>query len=491
MTEAEGRRSASRFGPLRAARGVRARILVYAVALLLLGIAVTVVTVRQILLVRLDSQIDERLTQEVREFDILAGGTDPQTGRPFGPRVKPLFDLFLARNVPASDEQLITFAGGRFYRREPERLPSPLLSANAGLVRRLANTERPLSGTVETADGPVRYLAVPVNSLEAPAQGTFVAAYSIAEDRAEVDDAVTVAGIVGAVVVLIGSLVAYLAAGRVLAPLRELTETATAIEETDLTRRIEVRGEDELAELGRTFNGMLDRLEAAFGSQRELIRDVSHELRTPITIARGHLEVMGDDPVERAETVELVTDELDRMGRLVDDLVTLARSERPDFLRPEPIDVAELTGAILSKSTSLGERSWTLDIRSEATITADPQRLTQALVNLADNAVKQTGPGGRIEIGSELEEGEARFWVADDGPGLSDAEQRTLFDRFARGRGGARYEGTGLGLAIVRAIAEAHGGRVEVSSEPGRGAKFTIVIPAGRAPLPPPVEAVA
>ena len=491
MSEAEGRPFASRFGPLRAARGVRARILVYAVALLLLGIAVTVVTVRQILLVRLDAQVDERLTQEVAEFDALAAGVDPQTGRPFGPRIRPLFDLFLARNVPAADEQLLTYVDGRFYRREPSGGPMSPLSSSPALGERLAGAERPLSGTVDTPEGPVRYLAVPVSSQQAPARGTFVAAYSIGEDRAEVDDAVTVVGIVGAVVALIGSLVAYLAAGRVLAPLRELTETATAIEETDLTRRIDVRGEDELAELGRTFNAMLDRLEAAFGSQRELIRDVSHELRTPITIARGHLEVMGDDPVERAETLELVTDELDRMGRLVDDLVTLARAERPDFLRTEAIDIAGFTGAVLAKSSSLGERRWTLDVKTDGRIEADPQRLTQALVNLADNAVKQTNPGARIEIGAALDGGEARFWVGDEGHGLSAAEQRTLFDRFARGRGGARYEGTGLGLAIVRAIADAHGGRVEVSSRPGRGARFTIVIPARRVPAEPPVEVPA
>ena len=137
------------------------------------------------------------------------------------------------------------------------------------------------------------------------------------------------AAVVGMIVLLIGTAVAYLAAGRLLHPLRELTDTARDLESSDLTRRIEVRGNDELAELGRTFNGMLDRLEFAFSSQRELIRDVSHELRTPITIVRGHLELMGDDPAERSETLELVMDELDRMARLVNDLLTLARAERP------------------------------------------------------------------------------------------------------------------------------------------------------------------
>jgi signal transduction histidine kinase len=285
-------------------------------------------------------------------------------------------------------------------------------------------------------------------------------------------------------VLLIGSIVAFLAAGRVLAPLRELTETARAIEESDLTRRIDVKGSDELAELGSTFNAMLDRLEVAFSSQRELIRDVSHELRTPITIVRGHLEVLGDDPAEREETIELVTDELDRMARLVDDLLTLARAERPDFLQPEPVRLGDFTSEVLAKATSLGDRRWTLNAGRDGMIDADPQRLTQALVNLADNAVKQTVAGSVIEIGADVDGSWARLWVKDDGPGLSAKDRDGIFRRFSRGSRGRRYSGTGLGLAIVKVVAEAHGGRVDVSSEPGHGARFTVVVPAAPQPEP-------
>ena len=159
-------------------------------------------------------------------------------------------------------------------------------------------------------------------------------------------------------VLLIASALAWVVAGRVLAPLRVLSDTARSIGESDLTRRIPTSGTDELAELGRTFNAMLDRLEAAFDSQRAFVSDASHELRTPITIVRGHLELLGDDPEERRETIALVTDELDRMSRFVDDLLLLARAERDDFLRVSEVELGALTDELAEKASALGKRSW-------------------------------------------------------------------------------------------------------------------------------------
>jgi signal transduction histidine kinase len=460
----------------RAVRGVRARLFAYSVALLAIGIAVTVFTVRQILLVRLDDRVSDSLVQEVQEFRSLADGIDPRTGRRFGPQLKPLFDLYLQRNVPGQGEQLLTFSRGEFYREKDTNPDDERLSTRPNLVQRWSDLTEPESGKLDTSSGPARYLAVPVSFGGGPT-GTFVVANFTAGERDEIADAVRSAAIVGLIVLLVGTAVAYLAAGRLLYPLRELTETARGLESSDLTRRIEVHGDDELAELGRTFNGMLDRLEFAFSSQRELIRDVSHELRTPITIVRGHLELMGDDPAEREETIELVMDELDRMARLVDDLLTLARSERPDFLQPEPLRLGDFTEEVYSKATSLGDRRWTLHVQHDGAVDADPQRLTQALVNLADNAVKQTEEGAEIEIGADVANGWARFWVWDGGPGLDEADRTAVFRRFARGEGGKRYSGTGLGLAIVKAVAEAHGGRAEVDSKPGEGARFTVWVP--------------
>ena len=179
-------------------------------------------------------------------------------------------------------------------------------------------------------------------------------------------------------VLLIASALAWVIAGRVLAPLRTLRTTAQAITETDLTRRIDVHGDDEIAELGRTFNAMLDRLEGAFASQRAFVSDAGHELRTPITIVRGHLELLGDDPLEREETIALVTDELDRMARFVEDLLLLAKAEQGDFLHLAPLDLDVLTDELYDKATALADRDWRLAGSGAGRLTADRQRLTQA-----------------------------------------------------------------------------------------------------------------
>jgi two-component system OmpR family sensor kinase len=231
-----------------------------------------------------------------------------------------------------------------------------------------------------------------------------------------------------------------------------------------------------MAELARTFNAMLARLEEAFRTQKEFVSDAGHELRTPITVVRGHLELLGDDPEERAEVLEIVTDELDRMSRFVDDLLLLAKARRPDFLRLEDVDLDMLTEELLAKASALAPRDWQLDAVATGRLTADRQRLTQAVMNIARNAADQTAEGDQIALGSALHQGEARVWVRDSGPGVPEAERELIFDRFAQG--GRHSDGAGLGLAITRAVADAHGGRVEVASTEGRGATFTIVVPA-------------
>ena len=175
-----------------------------------------------------------------------------------------------------------------------------------------------------------------------------VAALTAAE-RDQVESAVRIAIGVSIVVLLLASLFIWLAAGRAIAPLQALSRTARTISETDLSGRIPVRGDDEIAELGHTFNSMLDRLETAFADQKDFLTDVGHELRTPITVIRGHLETLGDSPGEREEAIAVIQDELERMSRYVDDLLLLTKAPRPDFLRLGPLDLDLFTHDLFAK----------------------------------------------------------------------------------------------------------------------------------------------
>ena len=299
-----------------------------------------------------------------------------------------------------------------------------------------------------------------------------------AAELEDINDLQTYGAVATGGILVLASLLAWFIAGRVLAPVRLLTETAHSISESDLTQRIEVRGTGEAAEMARSFNGMLDRLESVFQSQREFVQDASHELRDPLTICRGHLELLGDDPEERRATTALVLDELDRIGRIVDDLQLLAEAEHPDFLRREWIDLELLTHELLAKATALAPRRWGLDRIGSRMVLGDRQRLTEAVMNLAHNAVQHTVSHDSIAIGSAVDGNNVRLWVRDTGSGISTEDQEVIFERFKRGSDAhRRYRGGGLGLAIVKTVAEAHGGHVELDSRLGEGSTFIMVIP--------------
>jgi signal transduction histidine kinase len=474
MTTEEGRAPAARHGFRAWLASLRVRVLARYVLLLALATAGSILVARQVIVAQIDDRIDAALTQEVAELERLKAGGDPETGRPLGQRVRRIFDLYLQRNVPARGEAFLTFVNGEPYLRSARVVPYRL-DQDPELVRRWGAIERSDRGHVSTPGGDLEFLAVPLRA-EGETRGVFVVAIF---RSFETDDLGTITGAlagVGVAVLLIGALLTWRGAQRVIAPMHDVTRTARQITETDLSRRIPVQGEDEVAELARTFNEMLTRLESAFATQRRFLDDASHELRTPITIVRGHLELMGDDPDERRETLALVIDELDRMSRLVNDVLTLAKAERPDFLDLETVDVEALSREVFAKASALAERDWQLGAVGRGMIVADRQRLTQALVQLAQNAVQHTADGDSIALSSSVTAGRTRFSVRDWGPGVSAADRERIFERFRRGTA-AQREGAGLGLAIVRAIAEAHGGGVELESRPGEGARFALEVP--------------
>ncbi len=484
LAAAPSRWEVSPLGRLRQfARGTRGRLLVASIALLVLSMLASLLLVRGVLVADVETRVDGELRQRVLELERFVG---TRAGAPSsGAGVEATFDDFFASSVPARDEGLYTFVAGVPYLTNAR--PPAELTMNAGLVASLRDLSAPRRGSIETSAGTAEYLAVPVRELEAfgapITRGVFLAAQFPDAQLSRVDRTITRIGLGLLTLLTLASAAAYVAAGRVLAPLRQAIDTARSIQETNLSSRIPVRGSDDIAELGRTFNAMLDRLERVVQLQRDFVSDAGHELRTPITIVRGHLELMTDDPVDRAETVALVTDELDRMARLVDDLLLLAKAERSDFLLVEPVEVGELLPAVLTKVSALAPRDWQLGPIAVATVAGDRQRLTQALGQLAENATQHSETGAQIRLGATRDADYIRLWVQDEGQGVEEADQDRIFERFARASSsGRRSDGSGLGLAIVLAIAQAHGGHVELASRRGQGSTFTLVLPVAPGP---------
>jgi two-component system, OmpR family, sensor kinase len=454
----------------------RARILASYLILLLFSTAVGTIVLREVLLARAGERVDDALVQEIDEFRRLAKvGQNPETAEPFGDDIGAIFDVFLERNVPAEAEAFYTYVEGGNY---DESWAPGLEERRLGPIDALASISQTRRGEFEHEDETrFRYVAVPVEDTQGRPRGVFSVVIDLSDELDEVNEALQIAVGVNIGVLILASMLAWVIAGRVLQPLRLLRDTSRNISESDLTQRLPVEGDDELADLARTFNEMLDRLEEAFASQKSFISDAGHELRTPITIIRGHLDVMGDDPEDRRETLDLVRDELDRMSRLVNDLLLLAKATRPDFLQPETVDLDDLTRELFAKASALAQRDWRLASVGSGRIVADRQRVTQAVMNLSQNAVTHTLSGDAVELGSELRNGRVRLWVKDTGPGVPEHEQTRIFERFVRLDRAPAGEGAGLGLAITRAVAEAHGGRVELDSRPGGGARFTVIIP--------------
>ena len=293
--------------------------------------------------------------------------------------------------------------------------------------------------------------------------------------------------------------VGWVVAGRVLRPIGRITAVARDIQATDLSRRIELPGpEDELKQLADTFDAMLARLDAAFAAQRQFTADASHELRNPLAIIRTNVDVaLADphaDPDDLRHTITVVKRASDRMARLVDDLLALARRQEPT-LEHEPVDLGvAVTEASDDFVVPAAARNIVLDraIAPGVVVTGDRDALKRAVANLLDNAVRLAPAGSRIRLATGSEGDRAWIAVADEGPGIAPEDQPHVFDRFWRAdKARSRADGgTGLGLAIVRQIAQSHGGSIRLQSKVGVGSSFVIwlpvITPSAEAPIHPP-----
>jgi signal transduction histidine kinase len=458
-------------------RSARLRILGWILVPAALVLVLSWIVARELLVSQVEARIQQELAGEVSELRVLAADRPPATSsEEAGPRS--LLRLYLDRSIPDPNETMFSIVDGMVDARTSD-VPPVRLDEDEDLVAALGAVDEVAYGSVDTSAGLVRYVAVPVSNPGQNEAGTLVVAIFADAESADANSVVRTLLLASLGGLGLATAVGWLVAGRVLAPIRQMRDTARDITDTDLTSRIPLTGRgDEFDDLATTFNDMLDRLQGAFSAQRAFVDDAGHELRTPLTIIRGHLEILqaATDPADRIQLMSVISDELGRMARIVHDLQTLTKATQPGFIRRAPVDLADLVDDALRRARALGDRDWQLDARCEGVIEADRDRLTQALVQLAQNATQHTQPGDTVAIGCREEDGGVCFWVRDTVSCIPQADRERVFQRFVRA-GGPRAEGAGLGLSIVAAIAHAHGGDVTVADTPGGGATIEIRLP--------------
>ncbi|MDQ2787700.1 MAG: HAMP domain-containing histidine kinase [Chloroflexota bacterium] len=408
---------------------------------------------------------------------------------------KPLTDLarFLTTHDIAArttDTNGVTLGDGPALA-DVTTIGAPLLDAAVYRAIAMTNAERHLR--IETPTGPMMVELIP---LTRPTSSQTIGVLQLSTSLQDVNDLLNRLRsllVIGTLLALLmTAALTVLTVRGVLRPLRRMAATSRAIAEGDLSRRVAVPpGGDELTDLARAFNQMVGRLDAAFATQRRFIADVSHELRSPLTSLGGGVEalMMGadrDDPAAHARLLRMMEREIARMGRLVDDLLTLTRfdADPARTLTRAPLDLVALVAQVADETRLLaGAQTVIFDapVAEAIVVPGDADRVRQALLNLCANARAYTPPEGAITLGVRRVGANAVVTVADSGEGIAPDDLPRVWDRFYRADPArprhAGQGGLGLGLAIVRAIIVAHGGDATIASTPGIGTTVTLTLP--------------
>ncbi|WP_088288122.1 HAMP domain-containing sensor histidine kinase [Kineosporia sp. A_224] len=458
-------------------RSTWVRFTVVAAVVLALALAATVALAWELARLQGRAAVDERLDRErevfaVRAAALLVGSTGPAD-------LKRRFEGYLATQpgsalhmtvIRVDGGPVLTTATGPApvaVLRDGDRLP-------AGVPGRVV--------TRATSEGDVRVLATPVT-----VDGRRVAVLEVDGWLGGVDhDATTLAGRVALAATLAGVLgvvVLALALRTATRPLRALHAAAERAGIGDLAVRVPDPGgrPDEVGDLARAFNGMLERISAEVAARTALFAAVSHELRTPVAVARGHLELLETGiAADPDASLRLVGAELVRLSRLLDDLLLLAAADGDTFLVPTDVTVDRVVEEVRLRLVGLDLGDVAVEAVGPAgatTVRVDLDRVLQAVLNLVVNARRHTPAGTRVEVRVGVVDGALDVGVADDGPGIPEALRARVFEPFARGGRGS----TGLGLAVVRAVATAHGGGVDLDSGPaGTTVRLRFGGPAGQ-----------
>ena len=370
---------------------------------------------------------------------------------------------------------------------------TPEEEARDPVWRRALASGKAASGTAEfSRDAPDYVYAVPVKSPNSPARVVEAGkSYEPVQEVIETVESVLAAGIGAAFLLSIGG--AYFLARAALRPVDAVTSTAQEMGEGDLAKRLPVANpKDEIGRLATTINGLLARLEAAFARreealarQRRFAADASHELRTPLTSISGHARMLDEwalekDPQRAKLSVRAIRQEAGRMRVLVESLLALTRGDEDAPLEVGRHDLAAVAEEAVQTARAAAHGKISIEyVRPERKVMAtfDRDSVLRLVGILLDNAVKYTPEGGKVRVEVREKTSRAELEVSDTGVGIPDHQLPLIFERFYRADSSRTTGGVGLGLSIARQIAEAHGGTIEVKSEPGEGSTFTLLLP--------------
>jgi len=471
---------------------IRARLTLWYAALLAVLLVAFDVAVYLALSRNLYLSADRTITARAQEVSnaisqVLAARADPASYLLRERVVLPDIDVFAS---PEMYVQVLT-AGGQLVAKSENLGDQFLPLSNATLDQVLEGGESLLETTL-ARQSPLRQISAPIWFGQ-----QVVGVAQVGRSLQDIEDTLRqlrnllLAGSLAGLAVATG--VGSLLARRALHPIDDITRTANSIiEAQDLGRRLDHRGSpDEVGRLVSTFNRMLARIEGLFRSQQSFIADVSHELRSPLTAVTGHLDLLAREEcagTQRRDILATARGETERMARLVADLLLLAQADAGVRLGAEPVELDTLLLEVYRQSKPLAQGvQLRLGQEDQALVTGDPDRLKQLLLNLVDNALKYTPEGGTVTLDLERVSDAAGEWarvtVTDTGIGIPAEELPRIFERFYRvDKARSRAQGgTGLGLSIAQWIAEAHGGRITVTSEVGQGSAFTLWLPMGGA----------
>jgi two-component system, OmpR family, sensor kinase len=434
------------------------------------------------------SVLDDRLAGQAQNvIRLIQSENDPLTTIRTGAVNLPPIDVFASQNYI----QIVDLDGHPVQLSENlrgQRLPAPAGFASDIQAGRAGGFTASLSRGVR-----LRIYNMPIRL-----GSRVIGAIQVSQSLAALDDSLAIIRRLLLVGVLLSLFLAsgggFILARAVLRPIAAITDTAQRIAGTqDLGQRIPVAvPNDELGRLANTINAMLARLEVVFETQRRLVADVSHELRTPLTTIQGNVDLLRrgavEDPGLRGEVLQAIGDETARMRRLVNDLLLLAQVDAGLQLHLQPVELDTLLLEVYRQAQVMvppappSGMAQAITVRlgaeDQACVLGDSDRLRQLLLNLVDNALKYTPAGGEVTLTLRRSDGWVKVLVADNGIGIAPDDLPHIFERFYRAdpsRGG--HGGSGLGLSIGQWIAQAHGGRLEVESELGKGSTFTLSLP--------------